>query len=137
MADKKITSDFVHLHVHSHYSLLNAIPTPKELASIAKADQQTALAITDNGALYGAIDFYKACQKEDIKPIIGIDAYLAPRTRFDNDGALDKPRARLVLLAKNNNGYKNLIQLKKQKEEIIPILRRKNQLVKMQPELTD
>ncbi|MCA9361134.1 DNA polymerase III subunit alpha [Candidatus Kaiserbacteria bacterium] len=106
-----MTSDFVHLHVHSHYSLLNAIPTPKELASIAKADQQTALAITDNGALYGAIDFYKACQKEDIKPIIGIDAYLAPRTRFDNDGALDKPRARLVLLAKNNNGYKNLIQL--------------------------
>lgn len=101
---------FVHLHVHSHYSLLNALPTPKELAAAAKADGQTALAITDNGALYGAIDFYKACTKEGIKPIIGLDAYLAPRTRHDKD-AIDKPRARLVLLAKNMNGYQNLIKL--------------------------
>lgn len=101
---------FVHLHVHSHYSLLGALPTPKELAAAAKADEQTALAITDNGALYGAIDFYKACTKEGIKPIIGIDAYLAPRTRHDKE-AIDKPRARLVLLAKNMNGYQNLIKL--------------------------
>ena len=103
--------DFVHLHVHSHYSLLNAIPTPKELAAAAKADGQTALAITDNGALYGAIDFYQACHKEGIKPIIGIDAFLAPRRRFDKETGIDKPRARLVLLAKNNDGYKNLIQM--------------------------
>ena len=69
------------------------------------------LAITDAGALYGAIDFYKACTKEGIKPIIGIDAFLAPRTRFDKEGTIDKPRARLVLLAKNFSGYQNLIKL--------------------------
>ncbi len=101
---------FVHLHVHSHYSLLNALPTPKELVAAAKADGQTALALTDNGALYGAIDFYKACSKEGIKPIIGLDAYLAPRTRHDKEN-IDKPRARLVLLAQNFAGYQNLIKL--------------------------
>lgn len=101
---------FVHLHVHSHYSLLNAIPKPKELAKAAKADNQIALALTDNGALYGAIDHYTACTAQGIKPIIGLDAFMAPRTRFDKE-PIDKPRARLVLLAKNNTGYKNLIQL--------------------------
>jgi DNA polymerase III subunit alpha len=101
---------FTHLHVHSHYSLLNALPTPKELAAAAKADGQTALAITDNGALYGAIDFYKACSKEKIKPIIGIDAFIAPRTRHDKE-PIDKPRARVVLLAKSFHGYQNLIKL--------------------------
>jgi len=106
----KPTSDFVHLHVHSHYSLLGAIPTPKELVAAAAADGQTALALTDNGALYGAIDHYQACEREGIKPIIGIDAYVAPRTRFLKE-PIDKPRARLVLLAKDNDGYKNLIKL--------------------------
>jgi len=106
-----LTAKFVHLHVHSHYSLLNALPTPKELAAAAKADGQDALAITDAGALYGAIDFYKACTKEGIKPIIGLDAFLAPRTRFDKEGMLDKPRSRLVLLAQNFHGYQNLIKL--------------------------
>ncbi len=103
-------SDFVHLHVHSQFSLLNAIPTSKELAKAAKADGQTALAITDNGALYGAIQHVKACLDEGIKPIIGIDAFLAPRTRHDKD-PIDKPRARVVLLAKTNAGYQNLIKL--------------------------
>ncbi|MCA9356858.1 DNA polymerase III subunit alpha, partial [Candidatus Kaiserbacteria bacterium] len=107
----KLTSDFVHLHVHSMYSLLNAVPTPKELAATAKADSQDALAITDAGALYGAIDFYKACTKEEIKPIIGLDAFLAPRTRFDKEVNIDRPRSRLVLLAKTFKGYQNLIQL--------------------------
>lgn len=103
--------DFVHLHVHSHYSLLGALPTPKELAAAAKADNMPALAITDNGALYGAIDFYKACTKEGIKPIIGIDAYLAPRSRHQKDAGIDKPKGRLVLLAKTFNGYQNLIKI--------------------------
>lgn len=107
---KKLQADFVHLHVHSHFSLLNAIPTPKELAAAAKADGQDALAITDAGALYGAIHHYNACVKEEIKPIIGLDAFIAPRTRFDKE-PIDRPRARLVLLAKNNEGYKNLIKL--------------------------
>lgn len=107
----KLTADFIHLHVHSMYSLLNAVPSPKELAAAAKADGQDALAITDAGALYGAIDFYKACTGAGIKPIIGLDAFLAPRTRHDKEAQLDKPRARLVLLAQNFTGYQNLIQL--------------------------
>ena len=106
----ELKADFVHLHVHSMYSLLNAVPSPKELAAAAKADGQDALAITDNGALYGAIDFYKACEKEDIKPIIGLDAFLAPRTRHDKE-PIDKPRSRIVLLAKTFAGYQNLIKL--------------------------
>ena len=93
-------TDFVHLHVHSMYSLLNAVPTPKELAKAAKADGQTALALTDAGALYGLIDFYKACTNEGVKPILGLDAFLAPRTRFDKEVNIDKPRSRVVLLAK-------------------------------------
>lgn len=110
MTQTSIQSKFVHLHVHSHYSLLNALPTPKELVVAAKADGQTALALTDNGALYGAIDFYKACKNEGVKPIIGLDAYLAPRTRFDKE-TIDKPHSRLVLLAQNLIGYQNLIKL--------------------------
>ena len=112
MSEKEtLKADFIHLHVHSHYSLLNAIPTPKELVSRAKEYGMPALALTDNGALYGAINFYKACTKEHIKPIIGVDAYLAPRTLHDKDAGLDKPRGRVVFLAKNNNGYKNLIKM--------------------------
>ncbi|MEX0930687.1 MAG: DNA polymerase III subunit alpha [Candidatus Paceibacterota bacterium] len=111
MPDEAKKSEFTHLHVHSHYSLLHALPTPKELVNAAVADGQTALALTDNGALYGIIDFYKQCTKVDVKPIIGIDAYLAPRTRFDKEARIDKPRSRLVLLAKNFEGYRNLIQL--------------------------
>lgn len=107
----KLEADFIHLHVHSHYSLLNALPTSKELAQRAKEYNMPALALTDNGALYGAINFYKACTKEKIKPIIGVDAFLSPRTRFDKDGGIDKPRGRVVFLAKNNNGYKNLIKM--------------------------
>ncbi|MFM2424105.1 MAG: hypothetical protein RLZZ70_494 [Candidatus Parcubacteria bacterium] len=112
MSDHKpLTAQFVHLHTHSHYSLLNALPTPKELAKAAKEDGQDALALTDAGALYGAIDFYKACTKEGVKPIIGLDAYLAPRTRFDKEAMIDKPRTRVVLLAKTFFGYQNLIKL--------------------------
>ncbi len=111
MEGNSLKADFIHLHVHSHYSLLNAIPTPKELAARAKACGMPALALTDNGALYGAVNFYKACEKEGIKPIFGIDAYLAPRTRFDKEAGIDKPRGRVVLLAKTNDGYKNLIKI--------------------------
>jgi DNA polymerase III subunit alpha len=111
LAETKMQTEFIHLHVHSHYSLLGALPTPRELAQAAKADNMPALALTDNGALYGAIDFYKACTKEGIKPIIGIDAYLAPRSRHQKDAGIDKPKGRLVLLAKNHDGYRNLIKM--------------------------
>lgn len=103
--------DFVHLHTHSHYSLLTALPKIEELVAAAKADGQRALALTDNGNLYGAIDFYKECKKQKIKPIIGIDLYVAPRTRHDKEHRIDNKTSRLVLLAKNEVGYKNLIKL--------------------------
>ncbi len=101
---------FSHLHVHSHYSLLTALPKIKELISSAKADNQTALALTDNGNMYGAIEFYRKCLEAEIKPIIGIDAYVAARTRKDKE-RMDTRRTRLILLAKNYAGYKNLIEI--------------------------
>jgi DNA polymerase III subunit alpha len=106
-----MASKFIHLHTHSHYSLLNALPKIDELVEMAKKYEMPALALTDNGNLYGAIEFYKACKKENIKPIIGIDAYVAARTRHDMQAGVDNKRTRLVLLAKNNDGYKNLIKL--------------------------
>src|SRR3989344_5981892 len=102
---------FVHLHIHSHYSLLQALPKIPDLIAAAKKNDMSALALTDNGNLYGAIEFYKACKKENIKPIIGEDAYVATRTRFDKQAGVDNRRARLVLLAENLTGYKNLIKL--------------------------
>ena len=102
---------FVHLHAHSHYSLLQALPKIPDLIASAKKNEMPALALTDNGNLYGAIEFYKACRKENIKPIIGVDAYVAARARFDKQAGVDNRRARLVLLAKNLTGYKNLIKL--------------------------
>ena len=106
-----MASKFIHLHVHSHYSLLNALPQIDALVKRAKEYGMPALALTDNGNLYGAIEFYKTCKKEGIKPIIGIDAYLAPRTRFQKEHKIDNKWTRLILLAKNDAGYKNLIKL--------------------------
>lgn len=102
---------FSHLHVHSHYSLLEALPKIDALIEAAKADGQTALALTDNGNLYGAIDFYKEAKAAGIKPIIGVDFFVAPRTRFDKEHRVDDRHYRLVLLAKNEAGYRNLIEL--------------------------
>lgn len=104
-------ADFVHLHAHSHYSLLEAIPKIPELVAAAKADGQETLALTDNGNLYGAIDFYKECEENDIKPIIGVDFFVAPRTRHDKEHRIDDHTFRLVLLAKDEAGYRNLLQL--------------------------
>ena len=106
-----MASKFIHLHTHSHYSLLNALPKIDELVKTAKKCEMSTLALTDNGNLYGAIEFYKTCKKADIKPIIGIDAYLAVRSRKDKQAGVDSSRYRLVLLAKNLAGYKNLIKL--------------------------
>lgn len=105
-----MSKPFSHLHVHSHYSLLTALPKIKELIGAAKADNQTALALTDNGNMYGTIEFYRKCKESEIKPIIGIDAYVATRTRKDKE-RMDTRRTRLLLLAKNYNGYKNLIEI--------------------------
>ena len=102
---------FTHLHVHSHYSLLNALPKIEEIVETAKNDGATAVALTDNGNFYGAIQFYEEAKAAGIKPILGIDAYVAVRTRHDKEGRIDNRRTRLVLLAKDVNGYKTLIKL--------------------------
>ncbi len=102
---------FIHLHTHSHYSLLNALPKEKDLVNTAKEFGMNALALTDAGNMYGAIEFYQKCKKAEIKPIIGVDFYVASRTRHDKQGGIDNRRSRLVLLAKNETGYKNLIKL--------------------------
>ena len=104
-------SRFVHLHAHSHYSLLSALPKIDELVAEAKKLGMDSLALTDNGNLYGAIDFYKACKKKEIKPIIGVDFYVAARSRKDQQAGIDNRRTRLVLLAMDLTGYRNLMKL--------------------------
>jgi len=104
-------SKFVHLHTHSHYSLLEALPKIPDLVKKAKALEMPALALTDAGNLYGAIEFYKECKDAGVKPIIGVDFYVAGRGRKDKEARIDNTRTRLVLLAQNLEGYKNLLKL--------------------------
>src|SRR3989344_9349105 len=102
---------FTHLHVHTHYSLLDGLIKPKELVKKIKEDGGTAVAITDHGVMYGVIDFYKECLKENIKPIIGCEVYMAPNGRHNKRAKADEKNYHLLLLAENNTGYKNLIKL--------------------------
>ncbi|MBP5207564.1 MAG: DNA polymerase III subunit alpha [Clostridia bacterium] len=104
-------TDFVHLHVHSEYSLLDGACRIKELVSRAKEMGQKAVAITDHGVMYGAIDFFKECRAQGVKPIIGCEVYVAPRTRFDKEHALDSNYYHLILLCENDEGYHNLMKL--------------------------
>ena len=106
-----LMSRFSHLHTHSHYSLLSALPKVDELVDKAKELGMPALALTDAGNLYGAIEFFKAAKKAGIKPIIGVDFYVAVRSRKDMQAGIDNRRTRVVLLAMNETGYRNLIQL--------------------------
>ena len=103
---------FVHLHVHTHYSLLDGLTKLDELVDFVKEQESPAVAITDHGVMYGVIEFYQKCKKAGIKPIIGVEAYLAPRSRHDKITRTDEKRNfHLILLAKNNQGYKNLLKL--------------------------
>ena len=102
---------FVHLHVHTEYSLLDGECRIEPLVARAKELGQTALAITDHGVMYGAVAFYKACCAAGIKPIIGCEVYVAPRTRFDKEHGIDSEYTHLILLCKNETGYKNLCYL--------------------------
>lgn len=104
-------SKFTHLHTHSHYSLLNALPKIDNILNKAEKCGATSIALTDDGVMYGVVDFYKKAIKKNIKPIIGVDFYVALRTRHDKQSRVDNKRYRLVLLAKNNQGYKNLMKL--------------------------
>ncbi len=104
-------SNFVHLHIHSEFSLLDGANRIKDLPVRAKELGMDSIAITDHGAMFGAIDFYKACKANGVKPIIGCEVYVAPRSRFDKDPNLDAKYSHLILLAKNNDGYKNLAKL--------------------------
>lgn len=104
-------SDFVHLHIHSEFSLLDGANRIKDLPKRAKELGMDSIAITDHGVMYGAIDFYKACKAEGVKPIIGCEVYVAPRSRFDKEPNIDNKYNHLILLAKNNEGYKNLSKL--------------------------
>lgn len=108
-------SEFIHLHNHTHYSLLDAACTPSQLAKAAAADGQKACALTDHGVMFGSLEFFSKCKDNGIKPIIGYEAYVANGSRFDRTagkaGTKKKNYFHLVLLAKNEVGYRNLIKL--------------------------
>ncbi|MEA1962750.1 MAG: PHP domain-containing protein, partial [Patescibacteria group bacterium] len=103
---------FVHLHVHTHYSLLDGLTKFDELIAAVKEQGSPAVAITDHGVMYGVVEFYQKCKKAGIKPIIGFEGYMSPNSRFDKASKSDeKSNYHILLLAKNNVGYKNLIKL--------------------------
>src|SRR5438094_2301729 len=108
-----IAKNFVHLHTHSEYSLLDGLSRLSDLVARARALDMPALALTDHGALYGAIDFYTLCREAGINPIVGVETYVARKSRLDRDAKLEghgKPW-HLVLLAKDFTGYQNLVAL--------------------------
>jgi len=102
---------FIHLHVHSHYSLLDGLAKIDELINKAKEYQMDSLALTDHGAMYGVIEFYRKCMENNIKPIIGVEFYVSSGSRFEKEAGKMDRRFHLVLLAKNEIGYRNLIKL--------------------------
>jgi len=104
-------NDFVHLHLHSEYSLLDGACRISDIAKKALKEGHSAVAITDHGAMYGAVAFYKECKKVGIKPIIGCEVYVARGSRFSKNGKNDMSGNHLILLCKNEAGYRNLIYL--------------------------
>ena len=102
---------FVHLHLHTEYSLLDGACRIGPLMEAVKGQGQTAVAVTDHGVMYGAVDFYRAAKQNGLHPIIGCEVYVARRTRFDKVHGLDNEPYHLVLLCENNTGYQNLIQI--------------------------
>ena len=105
------TDDFVHLHVHSEFSLLDGLSRTREMTQRAAEMGMKALAVTDHGAMYGTIEFYTSARAAGIKPIIGIEQYVATRRMTDKEGKLDADYYHMVLLARNEVGYRNLLAL--------------------------
>ncbi|MCX5669614.1 MAG: DNA polymerase III subunit alpha, partial [Candidatus Omnitrophica bacterium] len=104
-------SEFVHLHLHTQYSLLDGACRIPEILAIAKSFKMDSLAITDHGSMFGAIDFYLEAQKVGIKPIIGCEFYVAPQSRLEKSGGIEDAAHHLILLARNEEGYHNLMKL--------------------------
>src|SRR5258708_3451639 len=102
---------FIHLHNHTEYSLLDGASRIPALVSRAAELEMPALAMTDHGVMYGAIHFYKACKDAGIKPIIGCEVYVAPRSRLLREGRVDRDPNHLTLLAADHHGYLNLMNL--------------------------
>lgn len=109
--EELLPSDFVHLHSHTYHSLLDGLTKIDELTRTVKENGMEAIAITDHGTMSGAIEFYKQAKSDGVKPIIGMEAYVAARSRFDKDPSFDKPRYHVTLLAKNEAGWRNLCML--------------------------
>ena len=109
--NKSQTSEFVHLHNHTHYSLLDGLQKIGPMVARTKELGMDAIAITDHGTMSGAIDFYKEATKEGVKPIIGMETYVAARKHTDKEPGKDKQNYHLILLAMNNTGYQNLMRL--------------------------
>ncbi|MBU2566507.1 DNA polymerase III subunit alpha [Patescibacteria group bacterium] len=109
--EKSVKQPFVHLHVHSMYSLSDALGNPKQIAKKAKSLGFDAIALTDHRSLYGAIEFYEQCNKIEIKPIIGVEAEVAPNSLHDKRPRIDEYTTHITLLAENFEGYQNLLQL--------------------------
>ena len=103
--------DFVHLHMHTEYSLLDGANKIKELVARVKELGMNAVAITDHGNMFGAVEMYKECKKQGIKAIIGCEVYVAPRSRFEKEGKIDSEPNHLILLAMNEVGYRNLVKI--------------------------
>lgn len=104
-------SDFVHLHTHTYHSLLDGLTKIDDLTATIKENGMDAVAITDHGTMSGTIEFYKSAKAQGIKPILGMESYVAARTRFDRDPSFDKPRYHVTLLVKNEAGWKNLSKM--------------------------
>lgn len=106
-----LAADFVHLHVHSEYSLLDGAARIQELVKAAASKGMKSLALTDHGVMYGTVAFYKACEQHDIKPIIGCEIYYTAGSRFEKGNRKDNPIYHLILLAMNEQGYRNLMNI--------------------------
>ncbi len=112
--DVLTSSDFVHLHNHTHHSLLDGLSKIPALVDRVKELGMNAVAITDHGTMSGVLEFYKEAKSKDVNPILGMEAYVATRSRFDRDPQKDKARYHVIILAMNNVGYQNLMKLSSQ-----------------------